>query len=216
MLACKRASHSDLEKLIGKLGFAQLQVFPRCGRCIPQPLYKKLFPKIYNPILGSAIIKALKWRRYALRNSSSRKVDLYRNDFDFVIYTDASCEPIDHGPGLDSDESDDAEHLGIIGAGVLDKELHQNGINGTFGASFSWVAPEEVNELFNDTSIIYALELLAVLLTLYELRFLLRNKTVLFFADNNSAMCALIRGASPRPLAVRYIAAFLPSMPDLI
>ena len=173
-----------------------------------QPLYKKLFSKTYKPALGSAIIKAIKWWKHALHTSASRIIGLSSDEIDFVIYTDASCEPINHSSSSDSDVSEDTKYLGIIGAVILDKKLHQEGFDGSFDVCFSRAAPNEINILFEDTSLIYAFGLLAVVLTLFELRFALRNKTALFFVDNNAALCALIRGAAHHPMVDRYIATF--------
>ena len=83
-------------------------------------------------------------------------------------------------PSSDSDASGDIKHSGTIGAFILDKELRKEGFNGVFGACFSVAVPVGINGRFEDTSLIYALKLLAAVLTLFELRFALRNKTVLF------------------------------------
>ena len=50
--------------------------------------------------------------------------------------------------------------------------------------------------LFPDTSIIYALDLLAVVLTLYEMRVTLQNRFVAFLVGNNAALRALVNGKS--------------------
>ena len=67
---------------------------------------------------------------------------------------------------------------------------------------------EEEVSIYEDTSKIYALELLAPALALYELRGILQNKSVIFFIDNNAASGALIRGASSNSVIDKYVALF--------
>ena len=98
MLASKYASRSDSGELIGKLRFAQLQVFYRFGRCVLRPLNKKLPPKTYKPALGCDIAKALKWWKRALNTSASRAIGLPDDEIDFAIYADAPCGPINRVP----------------------------------------------------------------------------------------------------------------------
>ena len=177
-----RTSHSDLEKLAGKLGFAQLQVFNRFARCMMQPLYAKLPTRRFAPHLSSATIKALKWWKYALANSRGRAVDLHHDKIDIAVYTDASCGPNDSGSSSGSDESDSTKYLGMLGAVILICENHTEGFDGAFEVSFSWTTPYIVNKLFADTALIYALELLSVVLTLYEMRLTFQDKTILFLS----------------------------------
>ena len=104
------------------------------------PLYAKLFQNTTIHI-SSATIEALKWWKYALPNSACRPVDLHNGDIGFAVYTDASREPIDSGSSADSDGSDSANHLGMSGAVIWDKELHQNGFGGEFDVSFLGLRP---------------------------------------------------------------------------
>ena len=134
--------------------------------------------------------------------------DLHNDDIDSIVYAEASFGQTNSGPCLDSDGSGNANHLGILRDCVLDKELHPNGLNGKFDVSFSRNAPNLGTLLFVDTSIICALDLFAVVLTLYEMRITFQNIAVLLLIDNNAALCALIRGASPHPAAERYMATF--------
>ena len=76
---------------------------------------------------------------------------------------------------------------------------------------FSWVVPGGINYLPGDTSIIYAIELLAVVLTIYEMRFMPRNISIVF-GVGNAASCALIKWARNHDLADRYISVFYPSI----
>ena len=97
---------------------------------------------------------------------------------DILVYTDASCEPNDSGSSSGSDESGSTKYLGMLGEVILICENHTEGSDGALGVSFSWTSPDIVSKLFADTALIYALELLAVVLTLYEMRLTFQDKTI--------------------------------------
>ena len=68
--------------------------------------------------------------------------------------------------------------------------------------------PTSIANYFDDTSVIYALELLAAALTLFELRISLAHKKVISPIDNNASLCALIRWAARIPLIDKFAALF--------
>ena len=197
---------STLEKLTGKLGFAQIQVFARFARCMMQPLYKKLFSPIYTPKIHSAIIKALEWWLHVLHNIPERIVHLGPCRVDAFIYTDASCEPICE-KGIDNPISYQT-HSAILGAVIITPDRDRPLFDGAVDCVISNKVGEEIFSLFTDTSMIYALELVAVVLTLFQFKDVFKTKTIIFFIDNNAALCALIRGAAKHKVIDRYIATF--------
>ena len=64
--------------------------------------------------------------------------------------------------------------------------------------------------LFSQTSAIYAIELLAPSLTLFELKEAISNKSVVFSIDNNAASVALSRGESSGSIIDTYVSLFWP------
>ena len=111
-----------------------------------------------------------------------------------LSYTDASYE---HETGL-----------GGIAAFIPDLGNRENGFGGSFDRAMELGITDDIIKYFHGTSIIYALELLALVLTLFELAATLKNRTLVAFIDNNAALFALIRGASKIPLVDRLIAIF--------
>lgn len=171
-----------------------------------QPLYRKLFSPFYSPIIHSVVIKALgRWLR-VLSDMPVRDVHLGPCVVGVIIYTDASCEPL-------AEEGNDSPvnyvtHSGMLGAVIIAPDPDQPFFDGAVDCVISKRVDEEIFILFEDTSLIYAFELLAVALTLFQFRNSFRSRTVIFFVDNNAALCALIRGASRHPAVDRYIATF--------
>ena len=67
---------------------------------------------------------------------------------------------------------------------------------------------EDELKFFAQTSTIFGLELIAIVLAIYHARATLRNRAVVIYTDNNAALAALINGDSSSLAAYALIAVF--------
>ena len=85
-----RASHKDLEKLIGKLSFTQTSAFGRFGRTLLKPLHDKLKERPYSEQLSDRERDILLWWVQSLRETIPRTILIKPTNPEFIIYTDAA------------------------------------------------------------------------------------------------------------------------------
>ena len=62
--------------------------------------------------------------------------------------------------------------------------------------------------VFDSTTYIYGLEMLAIIATLMKCRTILRGRNVVFYIDNTNAKDALVKGFPPNPAINRLIQLF--------
>ena len=183
-------SHTSLESLLGRLVFAQAAVFGRFARAMAKPLYAKFYAPRFSTNITPAIFRNLTWWLSALQNTQSRIIAFDRSLPDWVLYTDAA---FDEGP-------EGARMAALFfRVGVLPPrrpaELLLTG------------RPSRAEVVyFQHTSVIFGLELAAVVLAISHFRFSLRNKAVTVYVDNNAALSALINGDSSSTAAFPLIA----------
>ena len=170
-----RISHQALESIIGKLGFSQSAMFGKFARSQMRVLYKKQHRKIYCAILSEQEKAVLNWWCAVLTELKPRVARQIVHTPDFVIYSDAASTHVRIAAILFKG--------GSTGPPII--ELLVKGRTPLF-----WI------RMFHSTNLIYGLELLALLAFIYMNRFVLRNKSVNIYIDNNNALCALIRGDS--------------------
>ena len=184
-------SHAALEALIGRLGFAQNAVFSRFARCMLQPLYAKLYSYPYYENLHGRTLDTIKWWAEALTLLPPRVVYDRVSQADFILYTDASYE---NGSGMM--------------ASVL---FAKTGINNSQKRVIDTTLISEASgpmiQMFNNTSTIFGLELMAVVLSLYFHRRKFTGKSIIVFIDNNAVLGALVRGQTSGMPAHAFISA---------
>ena len=188
----RQISHARLESLIGRLAFAQTAVFGRFARAMLKPLYAKLYSPRYFAPISQSVLRNLSWWAASLSSLRPRIVDFSRSTPDWVIYSDASYE-----------QSPLEAHMAAIffqisqGIRIVKAELVMS----------SSPSAEEI-AFFTSTSIIFGLELSAIVLALFQAREMLRGKAVTIYVDNNAALAALINGDSSSSAAFSLIATF--------
>ena len=79
--------HSSLDKLIGKLPFAQTTIFGKFARTIAQLLYDMLRAQPYGGTLSDELITNLNWWRHALSSVQSRIVAIRPVFPKYIIYS---------------------------------------------------------------------------------------------------------------------------------
>ena len=89
-IADGRITSKHLEKLIGKLSFAQTSVFGRFGRSLLIPLRDKLSERPYSEILPTMEIDILLWRGHAITSHVARSIEIKHKVPEYAIYSDAS------------------------------------------------------------------------------------------------------------------------------
>ena len=181
--------HAALEALIGRLNFAQSTTFNRFARGLLKPLYLMLYSRPYNPDLAPLVRRTLVWW-YATLMALPPRIIRNRKPFpDYVLFTDASYEP---------------EPLVSMMASILFRGPPGALEGGRGGcpkllpvvAVYTRNATAADIAHFNETSVIYGLELYAVVASVFSLRYQLQGKTLSIYIDNNAALSALIKGDS--------------------
>ena len=114
---------------------------------------------------------------------------------DYIIYTDAAYEG----------------SRGGIAAVVFDPEFNRT--NGSIRAiyvirSYESSQINQIVEMFKDSSPIFGLELAAVTISIFQLRYFLMHRTITIFVDNNAVLGALVKGTSRVLVARRFISTF--------
>ena len=176
VLVLGHIQHKPLEKLIGKLVYAQTSVFGRFGRAMLKPLYTKLRAHPYTEVISPCEAGVPEWWAASIRSSVPRAVELHPTTPDVIIYTDA------------------ATSTRILAAVAIEPSTYS--ALGSFSALLSEVADPVWETIFCETTLIYGLELLAVVATIFALKDFLRGKNVTFYVDNPNTKDAMVKGFS--------------------
>ena len=180
--------HTSLDKLIGKLSFAQTNVFGKFARTLAQPLYDMLHAHPFEEILSEELIINLEWWRNALSSVLTRIVTLRPRFPKFIIYTDASWS--------------DKRGQGRIAALLFDRS------SGVLLEVLSSAAPARLATLFRDSSVIYGLELFALVACFAVWQAVLAGFQVTAYVDNDPASNGLVKGSAPHPISQNFIRRF--------
>ena len=133
-------------------------------------------------------LSLLAWRAASLRATRPRVVYLKSARPEYVIYTDA------------------ATSTAMLAAVIVDVA--------SFGGDpiFESVIAEEADKvwfgIFSETNLIYGLEMLAVIATMFVLRKFHSGRNVVFYVDNLNTKDSLVRGYSDSPAIDRLIKIF--------
>ena len=184
----KSIAHCQLEKLIGKLSFAQTSVFGKFARSLAQPLYDKLHAKSYCDSLSDDIITNLKWWKNALASVRSRVVSVRPKFAHYIIYTDASWS--------------DKKNKGRLAALLFDQR------SGVLLDTLSSEVPMELADLFRDSAVIYGLELFALVSAFAVWQDRLSFAQVTAYVDNDPSSDGVIKGSANHPIAQNFIRRF--------
>ena len=165
-------SSSELEKLIGKLGFSQTNLFGKFARAQLRLLYKKFYARSYRSKLSPEELKNLSWWAAVLSSLHPRIPRPSNCRPDLVVYTDAAL-------------------LSRLLAAVVLSPTPSS-----FSASLLLVSstPQAWMKKFNRKNPIIGMELLAPLALLWGFPKLLRGKRINLYVDNDTVSNALIRG----------------------
>ena len=175
-----RIQHKDLESLIGKLSFTQTSVFGRVGRAMMAALYQKVNAKFYDPVLSDRELTTLRWWPNAILNMTPRLTRARPPQTDIIIYTDA------------------ATTAQIIAAVLIDPRSFRTTL--TTSAVISAKVGPHWGKLFDETSEIYGLEMLAIFAILFDPLSDLSGPNIVFFVDNNNSLEALVSNAPGPPV----------------
>ena len=173
VLSAGRISHKDLKSLTGKISFSQTPIFGRFGRVVVQPLYRKQYAAYYQPLLSDHGRIALSWWVGALSKQDRRAASRHKAFSDVIIYTDAATSTMIMASIV-------IFRLDFL---VSQRIAHCRGIR----ASADWV------HLFSESSLIYGLELTALVLTVADPRIPLNNLCITCYVDNDNTLSALIK-----------------------
>ena len=188
ILRCGSVEHKPLEKIIGKLSFTQTSIFGRFGRTMLRPLYNKKNAHPYVSTLSEDDKDNLRWWVASIRACIPRVVEFRAPNPEFLVYSDA------------------ATSTRIITAVVINVAGFIS--SGKGAATFSETTSKDWVDVFDSTTYIYGLEMLAIIATLMKCRTILRGRNVVFYIDNTNAKDALVKGFSPTPVINRLIQLF--------
>ena len=175
-LASERIPHKELDSLTGRLSFAQTSIFGRFGRDMVHPLYRKLYGCYYDESLSDVDRITMEWRSCLLTALRPRTIYPRNNSPGVVIFTDAATTAMIMAIVIFRKTDFDADNSAMACQGVVSDP--------------GWA------EYFTDTSLIYGLELTALVLTTADPNLPLGGLCITYYIDNNCAKCALIRGGS--------------------
>ena len=172
-------SRIQLGKLIWQLGVTHKFLFMGLSRCMLHPLYSTLYSAIFHPDIPNAALNTLKWRAWAIKHIPSMAI----------------------GKGDLTTRWKSRRNFGSC----FGETKYSGGFDGAFDRSIDMAASSGISDKFPDTSTTYSLELLAVGLSLFGLRFLLNDGDVVYFIDNNASLFCSHRGASSVALIDKFI-----------
>ena len=180
--------HKSLDKLIGRLSFAQTNIFGKFARSLAQILYDKLHAHPYQSALGDDVVCILRWWKSTLSHPIGRIVSLKPEFPKFIIYTDAAWRP--------------SKRSGRIAAILIERR------SGRVLEVLSSPAPTRVASLFDDSSAIYGLELFALVASFIVWQEQLEGCQVAAYVDNDPASNGLVKGAAKFKVAHNFILRF--------
>ena len=187
IISAQSIAHCSLDKLIGKLSFAQTSVFGKFARTLAQPLYDKLHEIPYKAQIDESLITNLLWWKNALKSVHARIVTRRPAYPKFIIYTDASWSE---------------KKGGLLAALLFDRN------SGTLLEALSSPAPKELIDLFRSSSIIYGLELFALVASFVVWQDRLSGFQVTAFVDNDPSSNGVVKGSAQYPIAQNFIRRF--------
>ena len=177
-LSAGKISFADLQKLIGKLSFAQSTVFGKCARAFIRPLYAWLYSMHFSPLILPNIAVILQWWIRLLKSFRPRIVSCRPRYPEFIIFTDASYK----------------DGKGMIAAFLFRREDFLK--DGSVFAMASCEAPAYILRFFGDTLPIFALEFFVIALAIFEWKDILRYAAVTAYTDNTGAFGAVLNTGS--------------------
>ena len=190
ILKSPHIDHSSLDKLIGKLSFAQTTIFGKFARTLAQPLYDMLNAQPFCGDITDELRVNLRWWRHALASIRSRIVSFRPPSPHFIIYTDASWS--------------DKKGKGRIAALLFEQS------SGRLLETLSSEAPSRLAKLFLDanSSAIYGLELFALVAAFAVWQARLAGLQVTAFVDNDPASNGVVKGSAGTAIAKNFIRRF--------
>ena len=164
---------AEMDSLIGRLSFSQTSVFGRFGRPFPAHLYDKQNAPYFPPILSGREIRPLRWRNTMLRDMRPRKILAKPDKPVFVVFTDAATK------------------TSIIAATVFEQKTFRE--SDTITMVWEATVGPHRNTLFDKTSLIYGLEIIAFLALLWTPNPPPKGKTATCQLYNENAVKALVK-----------------------
>ena len=185
----RRVTRAVLESVIGRLGFAQSAVFSRFARCMLQPLYAELYSLPFYTVVHGKTLGTFKWRSEALSMLPPRVVSKRVRFPGFLLYTDASFE---NGSGM-------------LAAVLFDLAKPSTNDDRAIDTAISGPTTPQMIGMFRQTSTIFGLGLLALTMSLYQLRYKLASRPVIVFVGNNAALGSIAKGQTSGQTPHSYI-----------
>ena len=180
-----RVDHKTLDRLVGRLSFAQTNVFGKFARPLSQELYDKLHANPFDSSCDSHFLSNLSWWLAALKSGISRTISVIPKYPKFIIYTDASWS--------------DKKKSGRIAAILIEQKSRK------VLEVLSSAAPISLVNSFKNSSAIYGLELFALVAATAAWQQLLAHSYVCAYVDNDPSSNGLIRGAAKFEIAHNMI-----------
>ena len=181
-------THSSPDKLIGELSFAQTAIFGKFARTLAQPLYDMLHAQPYREDLSSELITNLEWWRRALASVQSRVVSVRPRFPKYIIYSDASW----------SGKRDQGRIAALL--------FHRS--SGQLLETLSSAVPSRLASLFRDSSVIYGLELFALVASFAVWQDRLAGYQATAYVDSDPSSNGVVRGSAPHHIAQNFIRRF--------
>ena len=185
-LTAGKISHSCLEKLIGRLLFSQSAVFGKFARTQLRPLYLKLHRRVYCAKLSAQERLLFSWWKQVIEEFTPRISVPRPLRPHWILYTDAAtstrllCAVLFHG-----DSS--TPHI---------------------KACCTSAAPIPWEYLFRHTTLIYGLELLALVAFFEDWAPRLAGSCIWVYLDSNNCLAAIVRGDSDTAVIAILVARF--------
>ena len=183
-----RVQAKEMESLTGRLSFSQTSAFGRYGRAMMHRLYRKANSAFFGARLSALDVRRLEWWEGVLRPHTDRSVATFKTEPDMIIYTDAAAETMIM-EGL------------VFARSSFPKE-------GTILEGRTLVADQSWVDIFIKTTLIYGLELLAVVQIAADRSVPLGDKSITFYVGNNNALIALTKADSKREIIMVLIRLF--------
>ena len=173
LIALGVPTEQEIQRVVGRLSFAQTCVYGKMGCDIRSPFYEKLKAHTYHPLLAERELNALRWRALALGALQPRTVRPYQKYPDLMVYTDAGTP------------------AQIICALVIG--LDQFKSPHTIAECITMTTGKRWKTILNKTNYIYGLEMLAVLALVIDPKAGIDGKAIVFYIDNDNAAEALVK-----------------------
>ena len=179
-------SSPELEKLIGKLGFAQTNLFGKFARAQLRPLYRKFYARNFDGKLTQEDSKLLIWWRDVLSSLHPRVPRFSNRKPDLVVYTDAALLSRRIAAVVLSTKNRKIEAIMLVEA----------------------TTPQSWFRKFHQRNPIIGMEMLAPLGAVWTLTSLFADKCINLYIDNDTTANTLIRGECTDAFLSAMIRAF--------